>query len=67
VQAGEERPVLEGLRDERVDVLLEREVDPDATMGPSRRWRPLAACINQPAAGMMSQPSGEGRDALVSS
>ena len=34
VQPGEERLVLEDLADERVDVLLERQVDPDADRAP---------------------------------
>ena len=45
VQPGEERAVLEDLADERVDVLLEGQVDPDADgrpveVRPGRHWPP---------------------------
>ena len=51
VQPGEERAVLEDLADERVDVLLEGQVDPDADGGPvgappAIRAPSFAACIS---------------------
>jgi hypothetical protein len=55
VQPGEERPVLEGLLDERIDVLLERQVDADAQrpFPHAGARRPLVGRLHQsrPAAG----------------
>ena len=61
MQPGEERLVLEGLLDERIGLLLEGQLDPDAellrlaltgSLGPS-----LAACISPgPPPVTMSQP-----------